>query len=406
MIFLLVRLAIIAVAIGGNAFFAGSETSLVSSNRFRISAMAKRRVRGASTACWLLDNPSTVLSVTLVGTNLFLILASSLTTDLLGRLLGSYAIPVSTLLITGLILMFGEITPKAVARSQPEAFLARAAPGLAVAYYVLYPVARATAGIAILFMRLTRSHEAQASVTRDEIRALVKETAQRGLALGSHRYAHRVLDLSLTKVTNAMIPMDEVVCINEESTIRDALAIASRSGHSRYPVFSRTPDNLVGILHLRDLLGAPLSSKVKVFARRGYFVPETKVVSQAISEMRNEVRHLAIVTDEYGRPIGIVTFEDLVEEITGEIRDEYDPTSESPIRLDSVFSGSTAVQTVREELDIPIPEGHYDTVAGFILDRAGALGEPGDVVEFRGFLFHVVEVKRRRIWKVKITRLE
>ncbi|MFH1314158.1 MAG: hemolysin family protein [Candidatus Eisenbacteria bacterium] len=402
----LIYILAIAVSVAGVAFFAGSEISFVSANRFRISGMAKRKVRGACTAKRLLDDPATLLSVTLVGTNIFVVLASSLATSILDNLLGGYAVLVSTVSVTAVILVFGEIVPKAVARTSPEAFLMRAAPGLGIAYYLLYPVARVTSVISALLATASLSVERKAPVTRDEIRALVKEVTQAGLGVTSYTYAHRVLDLSRVKVTGVMLPMDEVVCVNEGATVGEALATAEAGGHSRYPVYKRTSDNLVGILHIKDLLGVPGDSSITSFVRRGYFVPETRTVKEAIREMRDELRHLGIVTDEYGRPIGILTFEDLVEEIMGEIRDEYDQVNGSHAALGRVISGSTPVSLLREELEIGIPDGVYDTVAGFILDRTGSICKKGDMVEFEGFEFKVVEVKGRRIRSIRITKKE
>jgi putative hemolysin len=404
MVYYLISILAICISVGGVAFFAGSEISFVSSNRFRIGSMARKRIKGAVTARWLLESPATLLSVTLVGTNICVVLASAIATDLLSRVLGSYSVLISTVGVTGIILVFGEIIPKAIARSRPEVFLSRASLGLGVAYFVLYPIARATSFIALGLARLSPAAEEGIAVTREEIRALVKEATQADIGLSS--YAHRVLDLSRMKVTTVMLPMDEVVSIEDESTVSDALVIASRSGHSRYPVYRRQPDNLIGILHFKDLLGAPAESRIKAFVRSGYFVPETKTVKEAIREMRSELRHLGIVADEYGRSIGIVTFEDLVEEIMGEISDEYDRTGGGRVAIGKAISGSTPVSTVNDELGTDIPDGAYDTLAGFILDRAGRVCRADDAVEFGGFLFRVIEVKGKRIKTVRITKRE
>jgi putative hemolysin len=399
-----------AVAIAGSiaavAFFASSEISFVSSNKFRIRGLVRRGVKGAAIAQGLLDHPATLLSVTLVGTNIFVVLVSSLMTDLLTRSLGPYSVVVSTVAATSLILVFGEIIPKAIARNQPEVFLLKAAPGMAAAYYVLYPVARVTSWIAGAFVRLSRPVDRVGAVTREEIRALVKEAAQARSGLLSQAYAHRVLDLSRMKVTAAMMPMDEVTRISEESSVNDALSLASKTGHSRCPVYKRTPDNIVGILHVKDLLGVPREARIRIFARSVFFIPETKSLKDALREMRDELRHLAVIDDEYGRPIGIVTFEDLMEEIMGEISDEYDRVVREPVRLDQVISGSTPVSTINEELGADIPDGAYDTVAGFMLDQAGALCQVGDIIEFGDFRFHVVEVRGKRIRKVRITKVQ
>jgi len=402
----LIILLAVAASIAGVAFFSGIEIAFVTSSRFRIRGRARQGSRGAAIADWLLRRPAMLLSVTLVGTNIFVVLASSLMTDWLGEFLGPYAILVSTLAGTGLIMLFGEIIPKSLARNNPDGVLSRTAPGLGLAYFVLYPVARVVAFIASVFVRLSSSRENSGKVTRDEIRAVVKDAAQARFGRTSHGHIHRVLDLSEVKVAALMVPMDEVVTIDEEATVDEALEMASRSGHSRYPVFKRNPDNLVGILHLKDLLGVKDDLRIRNFARQAYFIPETKDVRSAIREMREDLRHLAIVTDEYGRAIGVLTFEDLVEEIMGEISDEYDQVAGKHIELGQAISGSTPVSAIREELDVHIPDGPYTTLAGFMMDRTGAICSVGETIEYDGFEFQVIEIKGRRIRRVRITRKE
>jgi putative hemolysin len=158
------------------------------------------------------------------------------------------------------------------------------------------------------------------------------------------------------------------------------------------------------VLHLKDLLGVPIESRVKVFVRGGYFVPETKIVKEALREMRDELKHMGIIADEYGRPIGILTFEDLVEEITGEILDEYDHAAGERLGFGIAISGNTPISVLNEQMETHIPRGAYGTVAGFILDRSGRMSRPGDVVEYGDLRFHVLEVKRRRIKTVRITK--
>jgi putative hemolysin len=400
-------LSIVAVlaSIAGVAFFAGSETSFVSSNRFHIRSMARRRARGAEIARRLMGDPAMLLSVTLVGTNICVVLASSLATTLLHAAFGSYAVIISTVGVTLLILFFGEIIPKAIARADPESFLAGAAPGLGIAYLVLYPVARAASLLASVFVRRPTG-ERTTGVTRDEIRALVKEAAQSGHGYTTQGYAHRVFDLSRMKVTAVMVPMDEVVCLDEKAKVSDAITAAARSGHSRYPVYRKSADNITGVLHLKHLLGAPGDSPIRVFTQSAHFVPETKTVKAAIGEMRGELRHLAMVTDEYGRPLGVVTFEDLVEEIMGEISDEYDQDEERRVAGGRIISGSTPIGVVNEELDAHIPEGAYDTLAGFVLHKAGTVPEVGATFEFGDFRFRVVEVKGKRISRIRVSRRE
>jgi putative hemolysin len=280
------------------------------------------------------------------------------------------------------------------------------APGLGIAYYVLYPVAVVTSSIASLFVGLGGRRGRSRTVTREEIRALVKEIAGDALGLPCHSYAYRVLDLSRMKVTGVMVPMDEVNCFEEGVTVRHALSESSRSGHSRYPVYKGTCEHITGILHVQDLLGVPEDSRIRVFARSAHFVPETQTVRTALREMRDDFRHLSVVTDEYGRSIGIVTFEDVLEEILGEISDEYDGRGDTRLEVGQVVTGGVPLSLVAEELGLEMPEGAGDTLAGFLLHALGRIPRAGEVIEYGGYDFYVVEVRNNRIRKVRIEEKE
>lgn len=403
---LAVRIVAIGLAVAGVAFFAGSETAFISSDRFRIRGMARRGVRGAAAARWLLERPNMFVSMALVGTSICVVLASVLATDILSAVLGRYAVAVSSLGMTCIILLFGEVAPKALGRANPEAFMIGASAPMVAAYYLLYPVAKSMATMGSLVTLITASKERSAAVTRGEIRALVKEAAQAGFGLTPNTYAHRALDLSSMKVTSVMLPMDDVVSLDADATVGEALEIASKRGYSRYPVSGKRPGDFVGILHIKDLLGAPADAKVQVFTRSGNFVPETATIKQVMPVMREDLRHLAVVTDEYGRAIGILTFEDLVEEIVGEIHDEYDMSRGGHLSLDKVISGSITVALANEELDTNIPAGAYSTIAGFILSHMGSIPRTGDRVSVGVFVYHITEVRGRRIRRVRITRKE
>lgn len=406
MLDLIGSLLAIAAAVLGSGFFSGCETAFVSSNRFQISAMAISGSRRARMARRLLADPSTLLSVTLVGTNVCTVLASALTTALLADYLGAYAVLVSTVSVTVFLLIFGEIIPKAIARIRPEGFLTSMAPVLGIAYYVLYPVAIVTSSIASVFVGLSGRRERAGAVTREEIRALVKEIAGDAARLPCQAYAYRVLDLSRMKVTGVMVPMDEVNCFEEGVSVRQVLSESSRSGHSRYPVYKGTCEHITGVLHIRDLLGVPEDRSIRVFSRNAHFIPESQTVRRAIFEMRDDFRHLSVVTDEYGRSIGIVTFEDALEEIMGEISDEYDGRQERGLEVGGIVSGRVPVSLIEEELGIEIPEGAGDTLAGFLLHTSGEIPRAGAVIEYGNFRFHVIEVRRNRIRRVRIDEKE
>lgn len=400
------HLVAIAASVLGVGFFSGSETAFVSTNTHELRSMAKERVRGARLAAVLLARPAIFLSMTLVGTGICIVLASALTTVFLYGPVGRYAVPISTVVMTSVILLVGEMMPKAVARANPGAFLVRFSPGLVVAYYILFPLAKAISSFASLLTAVSGVRERTAAVTRDELRTLVREAAEAGFALAPGRYAQRAVDLSRAKVAGAMLPIADVVKVDGESTVGDALQAVAKSGHSRYPVYSVGAEGPAGILHVKDLLEISADSKVKVFARGAYFIPETTTIEQALIEMREEPKHMAIVTDEYGRAIGMITFEDLIEEVVGEISDEYDRGRPRGIGLDTVIAGGTHIGALNDELDIRIPEGAYTTVAGFILAQAGHIPKAGEMVQHGDFVFEVVEVKGRRIRSVRIAKRE
>ncbi len=394
----------VVLAIAGVGLFAGSETAFVSSNRFRLMALSKKGKPGADIALKLISNPTTLLNVTLLGTNICVVVASAIATKMMEASMGSYSILASTLGVTSFILVFGEITPKAFARAHPERFLSATACLLALSYWILYPLALLTTSIASVFLPKGKGAERSKPVTREEIRALFKEIARSSWGVPVHRYAYRVLDLARMKVTSVMVPMDDVVCLSHDMTVGEALKVAEKSGHSRYPVYKGDRDNIVGVLHLKDLLGVPSRTRIAVFARSAYFIPETKTVKQVMIEIRDDIRHLSFVTDEYGRTIGVVTFEDVVEEILGEITDEYDQVASAGVEIGRPLSGNAPISLLREELDIDIPPGSYDTLAGFLLSKKGSIPEVGERIEHGEYVFEIVEVRRRRIRRVIVRR--
>lgn len=399
---LLWLLAILSVV--GVGFFAGSETALVASSRYKLKAMVRGKRSGLSKAMIVADNRAMSLAMILIGTNIFLVITSALTTELLEQRFGGYSVLISTLGVTTVLLIFGEIIPKTIASKNPEGFLLVTLWGLLIMRYLFYPLGLLWEGFGKMLSRSLGRREWHLIGRREEIGILVREAMESSLAITPFSGVHRVLDLSRIKVGSIMKPMDEVECIDEKSTVEEARAIASRVGYSRYPVYRGSKDNIVGTLYIKTLLGMPGKASIRSFLRNPFFVPETQTLKVAMREMRDEARHLAIVADEYGRPVGIVTFEDLIEEIFGEISDEFDLDAPDTIALEKPIPGNTPVLLLNEMLDINIPEGSYQTVAGFILDRLGRMCHPGDFVEFDGYRIDVIEVKGRRIKTVRITK--
>ncbi|MGQ9604165.1 MAG: hemolysin family protein [bacterium] len=397
---------VVIVSVVAVGFFAGSETALVSCSRYRVKALVRRKQRRLSRALITLDNRAMSLSVILIGNNIFVVLSSALTTNLLEQRFGGYSVLISTVAVTVVLLIFGEIIPKTVASRNPDGFLLRTLGGLLIAYYVLYPFGLVWAGLGKILSRFLGGREWHIIGSREEIGILTREAMESSLALTPFSGAHRVLDLSRITVGSIMKPMDEVECIDEGSTVEEAKEVATQTGYSRYPICRGTKDNIVGILNIKSLLGIPGKASIRSFVRSPFFVPEIQTLKTAMGEMHEEVKHLAIVADEYGRPVGIITFEDLIEEVIGEVSDEFDLGLPDKVTIGKPIPGNTPILLLNEILDINIPEGGYQTVAGFILDRLGRMCHPGDSVEFDGYRIEVLEMKGRRIKTVKISKAE
>ncbi len=395
---------LVIVSVLSVGFFSGSETALVSCSRYKVKALVRTKQKGLSKALTVLDNPAMTLAVILICTNMFVVIASAITTTLFERIVGGYSVAASTVVVTVALLIFGEIIPKTIASRNPEGFLLRTLGGLLVGYYLFYPFAIVWARFGELVKRLPGGKEWHLGGGREEIGILVREAMESSLALSPSLGIHRVLELGRIKVGSIMKPMDEVECIDEGSTVEEAKEIATRTGYSRYPVCRGTKDNIVGILNIKSLLGIPGKASIRSFLRSPFFVPVTQTLKTAIREMREEAKHLAIVADEYGRPVGIITFEDLIEEIVGEISDEFDLATPDKVAIGKPIPGNTPLLLINELLEISIPEGGYKTIAGFILDRLGRMCHPGDSVEFDGYRIDVLEVKGRRIKTVRITK--
>jgi putative hemolysin len=390
-------------------FFSAAEISLISANHRRLTRRAEEGHRGARVALKLLKRPERMVATCLVGSNLAEISNTILVTALLIQWFGAWGELGAILLLPPLILLLAEITPKSIGRQYPTRLAQALAPILWVATWVIYPVTLIFATLSRLVLWLTGAPKTSEIpfITREDLSLVVKKSGPEvDLEAGERRIINRILYFSLRTVKEAMVPLVRVTAIPDTATVAQALEEFRATRFSRLPVYHRRIDNLVGVLHDFDLLGEPTSGRsIAPFVRPVQYVPEIKKVDRLLPEMQRQGIHLAVVVDEYGGAVGIVTLEDLLEEIVGEIDDEFDQAVSPYIKLEEnhyLINARLEVEALNEALHLDLPPGDYETLAGFIISQVGDLPRVGEQVRWRHLRFVVRLVEARTVKEVEL----
>ena len=401
----------IVVLIGLSAFFASSEIAIFSLGNHRVSALVEEGARGARTLEALKSKPRRLLVTILVGNNIANIAMSSIATGLLGMYFdGGQAVLIATFGITSIVLLFGESAPKSYAVENSESWALRISRPLKLSEYLLFP-------LIVIFDRLTRiinrlmgseGNFENAYVTRSEILDMIETGEREGvLEADEHEMLQRILRFRNRIAKEVMVPRLDVVGVPAEASVEEAVDVAIESGYSRLPVYEGTLDDVVGVVEVNDLVDASGNGEnltARDVAIDPYIVPESKDVDEILTELREDRRRLAIVVDEFGTTAGIVTMEDIVEEIIGEVLGK---TEQVPIRWLAenvvLVRGEVNVHEVNEALDIELPEGgEFESIAGFVFDRAGRLVEEGETVTHDGVKLVVQTAENNRILEVRV----
>ena len=327
---ILVGVVIIGLALFCEAFFAGSETGMISTNRIRLTFLADRGDKRAKIIKNFMDNPETFLGTTLVGVNLSVIVASSVASGLVVQSLGGrdYAALVTTLIMLPLILIFGEIIPKAIFRQYADTLSLWSAYPLRVTATILFPLVWLATKLAALTSKVFVKDKVKKNpyVTREEFRLLLGETAkQRMLTRDEIKMAYEIFDFGRTTVCSVMVPLSNVISAPYQSRSEELAGLIAQSGFSRIPIYKDRPEDIVGTIQVSDLITEGTEQKnVPDLIREPYMVPEDKPIDDLLNELKTNQKNIAIVFNREGKAAGIATLEDVVEEIVGEIEDEYD----------------------------------------------------------------------------------
>jgi putative hemolysin len=414
------RVVIILLLVLGNAVFVAAEYSLVTARRIRLEELAKGGNRRARTALRLLDEPVRFISTVQVGITVCGILLGALGEPLISDWFGDWvsrgvAFIFSFLILTYLSVVLGELVPKSIALQRAERLAVWLAVPLdwlgRITHPLVWILQKSANGIARLF-GVAPAPAGLTMHTEEDIRLIVAQTEE--IPQAEEEMLYKVFDFADKEAHDVMVPRPEVVALSVELPPQEALAAVIDSPYTRYPVYRGSLDDVIGILHVRDLFGALYdlgieNVVIEQIVRPAYVVPETKDLASLLAELRRQNQHLALVVDEYGAVQGIVTLEDLLEEIVGEIEDEYDLPDESVERIDDRrirIHGTFSIDDFNEQFGTALPQEDYHTIAGFVFGELGRAPQPRDEVEYDGLRFQVAEVDGQRIERLEVEFLE
>ncbi len=414
------RILIILLLVLGNAIFVAAEYALVTARRPRLEEMAKRGNRRARTALTMLDEPVRFISTVQVGITVFSILLGALGASYLARIFDDWmpeevAFILSFLILTYLSVVLGELVPKSIALQRAERLAVWLAVPLdwlgRVANPLVWVLQRSANWIARLF-GVQPAPAGMTMHTEEDIRLIVAQTEE--IPAAEEEMLYKVFDFADKEAHDVMVTRPEVVALSIDLPPQEALAAVIDSPYTRYPVYRDSLDDMLGILHVRDLFHALYDRGIENvviehIVRPAHVVPETKDLASLLGEFRRQNQHMALVVDEYGAVQGIVTLEDLLEEIVGEIEDEYDLPDDSIERVDEThirIHGTFSIDDFNEQFGTGLPQEDYHTIAGFVFGELGRAPQPGDEVEHDGLRFSVVEVDGQRIERLEVEFVE
>jgi len=394
-----------------SAFFSASETALMSLSKIRLRHMVEEKVKGADIISRLVEESSKLLGSILVGNNIVNIGASALATSLAISLWGNAGVGIATGVMTLLVLVFGEITPKSLAVQNTEKTALKVAKIIYIITIILSPIVTVLMTVTNLIIKLFGGNpEKQASfITEEELKTMVDVSHEEGVLEGDEKkMIYNVFEFGDSQAKDVMTPRTDMIAVEINSTYDEIIDLFKREQFSRMPVYEDNTDNIIGILYIKDLFffeGNKEKFDLKQLIRPPFFTYEFKVTSELFAEMRAKRTPMAIVLDEYGGTAGIVTMEDLVEEIVGDIEDEYDENDEEiqVIKEDEyVVDGSTRIDFLNEMIGTNIESEDFDSIGGFVIGILGRLPEPGENVEYDHIKFIVEDIDKNRIEKLRV----
>jgi putative hemolysin len=413
------RIVVVLLLVLGSALFVAAEYALITARRARLEERAQRGGRGAKAALRLMDEPVRFISATQLGITVFAILVGAIGEPLISDLMepplsNTVSFFIAFAILTYLSVVLGELVPKAVALQKAERLAAFLSVPLDLLGRVAHPIVwllQVSANAVLRVLRVNPAPAGMIAYTREDIRHSVAAAEDVGeLEEAEEEMLYKVFDFASKEVSAVMVPRPDVVAISVEMPPEEALRAVVDSPFTRYPVYRGSLDDVLGILHVRDLFGAMhdvgiASVELESIVRPAYVVPETKDLAALLADFRREKQHMAIVVDEYGAMDGIVTLEDLLEEIVGEIEDEFDLPDTSIEQIDEKrvrIDGTYTIDDFNEQFGTELEQADYHTMAGLVFGELGRQPEVGDEVAVDGLRLEVLEVDGSRIGRIEV----
>jgi magnesium and cobalt exporter, CNNM family len=414
-----IRIVVVLLLVLGSAVFVAAEYALITARRARLEERALGGSRGARAALRLMDEPVRFISSTQLGITIFAILVGAIGEPLISDLMepplsATVSFLIAFAILTYFSVVLGELVPKAVALQKAEALAMVLAVPLDFLGRVAHPVVwllQVSANAVLRVLRVKPAPAGMLAYTREDIRHSVAAAEDVGeLQEAEEEMLYKVFDFASKEVSEVMVPRPDVVAISVEMPPEEALRAVVDSPFTRYPVYRGSLDEILGILHVRDLFGAIhdlgiASVELESIVRPAYVVPETKDLAALLADFRREKQHMAIVIDEYGDMDGIVTLEDVLEEIVGDIEDEFDLPDTSIERIDEThirIDGTYTIDDFNEEFGTELEQEDFHTMAGLVFGELGRAPEVGDAVRSDGVQLRVLEVEGSRIMKLEV----
>jgi len=403
-----------------SAFFSGTETAFFAISKIDFAKLKEEHTTSAKRIVRLLNDQRKLLITILTGNTLVNIGSAVIATILTVKLIQQYHLSetwsmfIEVVVVTFLILIFGEITPKVAAVKRPVAFARKVVFWIDLIYLVFYPISASLERFTLFFSRVFHLEKKEHFLSEDELKTLIELGEEKGTIQEEEKeMIDSIFEFGETTVREIMLPRIDMVCVEVSTPIEELIELIQKEGHSRIPVYEERIDNIVGIIHAKDLIpflaNSQKVSDLRKLARPAYFIPESKKIDDLLREFQQEKVHMAIVVDEYGGTAGLVTLEDVIEEIVGEIQDEYDreqPLFKKIAENIWLVDAKIDISEFNETFPEPLPEDEdYESLGGFIFDITGDVPAEHEVIQWNHYKFQIEKLEGQRIAEVKVIYL-
>ncbi len=408
----IIQIVMLVILLIGSGFFSASETALMSLSRIRVRHMQEEGVKGAKLVGKLTEDSGKLLSSILVGNNVVNIAATSISTSLFISILGTQGVAVATALMTILVLIFGEITPKTIAANNSEKIAILVSKPIKVIILILTPVVWVFNIITNIIFKIfgIKSKSGQPYITEEELRTMVNVSQEEGvLEIEERQIINNVFQFGDMQAKEAMVQRLDMVCIDADDGYKEIISLFKEEQFSRMPVYEESADDIIGIVNIKDIIFLEedeiANFDIRNYVREAFFTYEFKKITELLEEMKKDKSQMAIVVDEYGGTAGLITIEDLVEEIVGEIEDEYDE-DESDIEVikedEYIIDGGKKISEVNELIGTNLESEEFDSIGGFIIGHLKRLPEEHEVIEVDGVKLCIESLDKNRIKKIRV----